>query len=233
MASRWFQVSLTAANIYIAANPSRRGSRKCTKECIAMLRHLYLDFDIGGEVRPTSLWASDTVLKPTAALSTSLGKYPTLWRVDSFNFERHESTLKLPAIAFGGDPACTDCNWILRWPRFRNCKYDPRYPVTLKYPCDLTSNPAGFRLDIPAPNAMLLHHAIPSRKHPASRPIPNTIGRGFCGNLPMEKAPLGLQQRLLPAALISLNFSTTRSERSMSNRPDLVFRWRTLLSCCL
>src|SRR5271154_7488727 len=37
------------ANIYVAANPLRSGSRKRTKDCIAAVRHLYLDIDVDGE----------------------------------------------------------------------------------------------------------------------------------------------------------------------------------------
>jgi hypothetical protein len=42
--------------------------------------------------------------------------------------------------SFGGDPAGTDCNRVLRLPEFLNCEYDPVYPV---------------RLDILTPDALL------------------------------------------------------------------------------
>jgi len=103
---------------------------------------------------------------PNVILSTSLGKYQILWRVGGFAFEQQESTLKLLAIAFGGDFACTDCNRVLHLPRFLNCKYDPAYPVTVEYPSDSTWNPGDFRLDISAVDAMLLSRATSSRKHP-------------------------------------------------------------------
>ena len=166
MASRRFLVVVSGAKIYVTANPLRSGGRQCTKDSIATVRHLSLDFDSDGEARLTSVWASDTVPTPTAILSTSLGKYQILRPIDSFTFEQQESTLKLPAIPFGGDPACMDCNWVLRLPGFRNCENDPSYPITVKYPCDSTSNPSDFRLDIPAANALPLPHAIPSREHP-------------------------------------------------------------------
>ena len=122
------------ANVYVAANPLRSDSRKRTKESIAAVRHLYLDFDTDGEAQLTSLRASDAVPPPNAVLSTSLGKYQVLWRVEGFTFEQQESALKLLAITFGGDPACTDCNRVLRLPGFLNRKYDPAYPVTVEYP---------------------------------------------------------------------------------------------------
>ncbi len=154
------------ANIYVAANPLRCGSRKRTKESIATVRHLYLDLDTDGEARLSSLRASDAVPPPNAVLSTSSGKYQVLWRVDGFTLEQQESALKLLAITFGGDPACTDCNRVLRLPGFLNCKYDPAYPVTVEYPGDCTWNSDDFRLDILAADAMLLPHPIPPGKHP-------------------------------------------------------------------
>jgi hypothetical protein len=166
MASCRFLVVVSGAKIYVSAHPLRSDRRKRTKDSIATVRHLYLDFDSDGEARLTSLLTSDTVPTPTAVLSTSLGRYQTLCRIDNFTFERQENTLKLPAVPFGGDRACMDRKRVLRLPGFRNCKHDPPYPVTVKYPCDSTSNLGDFRLDIPAANALPLPHAIPSRKHP-------------------------------------------------------------------
>jgi hypothetical protein len=157
----------TGANIYVAANPLRPASRKRTKECIAAVRHLYLDLDPDGEARLTSLRASGAVPPPNAVLSTSLGKYQILWRVGGFTLEQQESALKLLAITFGGDPACTDCNRVLRLPGFLNCKYDhPAYPVTVEYPGDSTWNSDDFRLDILAADAVLSSRSITPRKHP-------------------------------------------------------------------
>ncbi len=78
-----------------------------------------------------------------------------LWHVDGFDFEGQETALKLLAIAFGGDPACTDCNRVLRIPGFLNCKYSPAHAVAVEYPCDLPWNPADFHLDNATANAML------------------------------------------------------------------------------
>jgi len=156
------------ANVYVAANPLRSDSRKRTKECIASVRHLYLDLDTDGETRLTSLRVSDAVPPPNAILSTSLGKYQILWRVDGFTLEQQESALKLLAITFGGDPACTDCNRVLRLPGFVNCKYDPVYPVTVEYPGNSSWNFDDFRLDILAADAILSSRAITARKQPAN-----------------------------------------------------------------
>ncbi|HVJ09449.1 MAG TPA: RepB family DNA primase [Acidisarcina sp.] len=135
------------ANIYVSANPLRPGSRKRTKECIASVRHIYIDIDEDGDARLAALRVSDRVPAPTTILSTSPGKYQALWRVAGFDFERQEQTLKLLAQAFGGDPACTDRNRVLRIPGFFNRKYSPVHPVTVEYPADATYGPGDIRLD--------------------------------------------------------------------------------------
>ncbi|WP_263359641.1 RepB family DNA primase [Acidicapsa ligni] len=154
------------ANVYAAANPLLTGSRKRTKESIASVRHLYIDIDTDGDTRLAALRASDAVPTPSAILSTSPGKYQVLWRVEGFDFASQESALKLLAIAFGGDSACTDCNRVLRLPGFLNRKYALAHRVTVEYPCDSVWTPADFRLDSGAVDAMLFDHAIPPRRQP-------------------------------------------------------------------
>ena len=154
-------------NIYVAANPLRPGSRKRTKESIASVRHLYIDIDMDGDARLAALRASELVPPPTSILSTSLGKYQVLWRVEGFDLVRQEQTLKLLAIAFGGDPACTDCNRVLRVPGFLNRKCLPAHRVTVAYPDDSIWTPDDFQLDADAVDAMLLGNAIACRKPPS------------------------------------------------------------------
>jgi hypothetical protein len=134
------------ANVYVSANPLHTGSRKRTKECVASIRHLYIDIDEDGDARLAALRASDAVPAPTAIVSTSPGKYQALWRVSGFDFERQEQTLKLLAQAFGGDHACTDRNRVLRVPGFYNRKYSLAHRVAVEYPTDATYGPADFRL---------------------------------------------------------------------------------------
>jgi hypothetical protein len=154
------------ANVYVAANPLLSGSRKRTKESIASVRHLYIDIDTDGDARLATLRASDAVPTPSAIPSTSPGKYQVLWRVEGFDFDAQENALKQLAIAFGGDPACTDRNRVLRLPGFLNRKYNPSHGVTVEYPCDSVWTAAEFRLDSSAADAMLFDHAIPPRKQP-------------------------------------------------------------------
>jgi len=124
----------------------------------------HLDFDIW-EADLNSLPPPVTVPTSTAILSTSLGRYPILWRVVGFTFTHQESTLKLLTIVLGSYLDCTSCNRILRLQGLPNREYDLARPFTVEHSCDSTRNPDGHRLDIPSTNAMLSSRAITLRKH--------------------------------------------------------------------
>jgi RepB DNA-primase N-terminal domain len=150
----------SGANIYVAANPLVPGSRKRTKESIAGVRHLYLDLDTDGDAKLAALRSSNTVPIPTAIVLTSAGKYQVLWRVESLPFEQQESLLKVLAMTFGGDPACTDLNRVLRLPGFLNQKYTPAPVVTVEYPSDSAWHSEDFRLANTEPNRELIRPLI-------------------------------------------------------------------------
>ena len=153
---RWLaHENASGMNVYVAANPLRSGSRKRTKECIAEIRHVYLDIDCDGDAHLTALEASEAVPEPTTIVSTSPGKYQVLWRVEGFDFALQEGTLKQLAIAFGGDTACTDCNRVIRVPGFHNVKYTPSHPVTVQYGNHSISNPGCFALATDSPDPVL------------------------------------------------------------------------------
>ena len=143
------------ANIYIAANPLRSGSRKRAKESIAEVRHLYIDIDADGDACVAALRASHELSTPTVVIATSPGKYQVLWRVEGFDFSTQEDTLKRLALAFGGDPACTDCNRVIRVPGFHNRKYEPAHPVTVEYDGDSIAHLEDFRLLFGSPDVVL------------------------------------------------------------------------------
>jgi hypothetical protein len=158
----------TGANIYIGANPLVSGSRKRTKESVAEVRHLYLDLDTAADAKMVALQSSNAVPIPVAIVYTSPGKYQVLWRVESFPFEQQESLLKALAIMFGGDPACTDRNRVLRLPGFLNQKYDSAHLVTVVYPSESIAHSEDFRLGNPVPNRELIRGAI-GRVKPAGK----------------------------------------------------------------
>jgi hypothetical protein len=177
----------TGANVYVAANPLLSGSRKRTKENVSEVRHLYLDLDTDADAKLATLRASNGVPIPNAVVSTSAGKYQVLWRVESFSFEQQESMLKVLAMAFGGDPACTDVNRVLRLPGFLNQKYTPAPVAAVEYLSDSTSHAEDFRIPIPEMNRELIRppigHANVPGKHSDSEDFedvnPDPIRRLF------------------------------------------------------
>src|ERR1700741_371115 len=71
---RWLaHENLGGANVYVAANPLRFGSRKRTKESIDEVRHLYIDIDSDGDARLAAIRSADVVPTPSTILSTSPG----------------------------------------------------------------------------------------------------------------------------------------------------------------
>jgi len=161
--------NMNGANIYVAANPLRPGSRKRTKESIASVRHIYIDVDTDGEARIAAVQSSDLVPAPTVILSTSPGKYQALWRVDGFDLVSQEDLLKHLAIAFGGDPACTDCNRVLRVPGFLNRKYDPAHLVSAEYFGNSVHKPNDFRWPTAPMDSALYERFHLTPKRPGKR----------------------------------------------------------------
>ena len=154
---RWLaHENANGVNVYVAANPLRFGSRRRTKECIAEVRHLYLDIDSEGDARLAALRASDLVPQPNSIVFTSPGKYQVLWSVQGFDFAMQELMLKQLASAFGGDAACTDCNRVIRVPGFHNAKYTPAHFVNVEYLSGSAAQPEGFRLADGSSSAMHL-----------------------------------------------------------------------------
>ena len=156
------------ANVYVAANPLIPGSRKRTKESIAEVRHLYLVLDTDGDTKLTAIRESNAVPIPNAIVTSSAGKYQVLWRVESIQFEQQESLLKVLAITFGGDHACTDRSRVLRLPGFLNQKYRPAPVATVEYLSDSTSHAEDFRLPNPGANPepirpLIVHANVPGK----------------------------------------------------------------------
>lgn len=186
----------SGANVYFAANPLLPGSRKRTKESVAQVRHLYLDLDSDGAAKLAALRSSNMVPIPTAIVSTSPGKYQVLWRTAGVPFEQLEILLKLLAMTFGGDPACTDCNRVLRLPGFLNQKYSPAHLVTVEYPSEATVHYEDFRLPIPAPNRDLVRGPIQPRKPAGKHSNSERDWAWILGELAHGKDPVKLTRTL-------------------------------------
>ena len=186
----------TGANVYFAANPLISGSRKRIKESVAEVRHLYLDLDTDGDEKVAALRSSNTVPIPTAIVSTSPDKYQVLWRVESIPFEQQEALLKALAITFGGDPACTDCNRVLRLPGFLNQKYAPAHLVTVESPTLSVWHQEDFKLARPVPNRNLIRGLIGPLKLTGKHSHSESDWAWILGELARGRDPLKLTRTL-------------------------------------
>ena len=186
----------TGANVYFAANPLISGSRKRTKESVAEVRYLYLDLDTDGEAKLAALRTSNMVPIPNAIVFTSPRKYQVLWRVESVPFEQQEALLKVLAITFGGDPACTDCNRVLRLPGLLNQKYALAHLVTVEYPTLSVWRSEDFKLPDPVPNREPIRGPMAPLKRAGKHSHSESDWAWILGELARGKDPLKLTRRL-------------------------------------
>ena len=194
---RWLAYeNARGANVYVAVNPLRFGSRKRTKESIDGVRHLYIDIDSDGDARLGAVRSSDSVPTPSTILSTSPAKYQVLWQVDDFRFAEQERLLKLLATAFGGDLACTDCNRVLRLPGFLNNKYDPAHLVTAEYPTNSVAKPEDFRLDDALIESLPICPSKPRQTAPGQRTNSENDWAWIARELAAGKDPVKLTRAL-------------------------------------
>src|SRR5712664_1718016 len=94
-----FQAWLRHANasrfeIYVGMNPVKEDSRTRTKESIATIRHIYLDFDENGTAAVQALMKRDDLPEPNYLINTSGGKWQVVWKVEGFGPEEAERLQK-------------------------------------------------------------------------------------------------------------------------------------------
>jgi hypothetical protein len=118
--------------IYVSMNALREDARGRTKEDVAVIRHVYLDFDHDGTAAVQSLFRRRDLPVPSYVVSTSPGKWQVSWRVEGFAKDKAEDLQRALAREMGADPAATDCARVLRLPGFYNHKYDRPYLVRVE-----------------------------------------------------------------------------------------------------
>lgn len=106
------------AGIFVTINETDGNGRRKTN--ITRVRALFVDLD-GAPVEPVQSG-------PTPAhivTATSPGKYHAYWRVSDCPLDACEPALKELIGRYGGDPACSDRNRVLRLPGFWHRKREP------------------------------------------------------------------------------------------------------------
>jgi RepB DNA-primase from phage plasmid len=137
IAARDFQAWLRHKNareheIYVSMNVLRPDARGRTKADVAMIRHVYLDFDDHGTEAVERLLKRSDLPRANYLLNTSPDKWQAVWKVDGFAKDQAEDLQRGLARETAADPAATDCSRVLRLPGFYNHKYANKHLVDVQ-----------------------------------------------------------------------------------------------------
>ena len=167
--------------VYLSLNALKESAEGRTKADVAVIRHLFLDFDENGTAAVEKLLKRGDLPKPNYVTSTSPGKWQVLWRVEGFAPDQCEELQRMLARETGADIAATDCARVLRVPGFQNHKYARRYLVSVE---KLTGEVYGVerfpRISADDP----VRSAVASR---SARIIPIGEGLGVCKTRPRAR----------------------------------------------
>jgi len=118
--------------VYISMNALNDGARGRTKADVAIIRHVYLDFDENGTAAVESLVNREDLPKPNYLVNSSPDKWQVNWKVEGFGKEEAEALQRALVRETGADPAATDSARVLRLPGFYNHKYASPYFVRVE-----------------------------------------------------------------------------------------------------
>jgi hypothetical protein len=149
VASAEFQAWLRHQNasrfeVYVSMNALKDGSRSRTKDDVAEIRHVYLDFDDNGTAAVQTLLKRDDVPQPNYLVNSSPDKWQVVWKVEGFAPEEAERLMRHMVRENGADPAATDSSRVLRLPGFANHKYGKPFVVSVETRATETYRPERF-----------------------------------------------------------------------------------------
>jgi hypothetical protein len=162
------------SEVYISMNALAGDARGRTKADVAIVRHVYLDFDENGTAAVVALVKREDLPKPNYLVNSSPDKWQVVWKVEGFVKEEAEALQQALVRETGADPAATDSARVLRLPGFYNHKYVSPYFVRVESlaaeryrPEQFPKFPADERLGRSNTNGT----RNPSRQRPTSRAI--------------------------------------------------------------
>jgi hypothetical protein len=117
------------ADVFVSMNALSERARGRTRSDVAVIRHLYLDFDENGTQAIQHLQAREDIPKPNYLVNTSPDHWQVSWKVQGFSREQAELMMRELVREFGADPAATDCARVMRVPGFVNYKRHPGHLV--------------------------------------------------------------------------------------------------------
>ncbi len=130
--------------VYVSMNALKEGSRSRTKDDVAEIRHVYLDFDDNGTAAVQALLKRDDVPQPNYLVNSSPDKWQVVWKVEGFVHDEAERLMRHLVRETGADPAATDSSRVMRLPGFANHKYGRPYVVSVELRATETYRPEHF-----------------------------------------------------------------------------------------
>lgn len=130
--------------VYISMNTLKASATGRTKQDIANIRHVFLDFDHQGPQALERLTSRQDLPAPHFVVTTSPGKYQVIWKVEGFTLDQAERLQQALARETGADIAATDATRVLRLPGFENHKYSQPHLVTAEQMENPTARPEDF-----------------------------------------------------------------------------------------
>jgi len=130
---RWLRfLNKERYEIYVSMNAVREDAFGRKKSDIALIRHVYLDFDKDGTQAVRNMVARTGMPKPNHLIESSPGKWQAVWRVDGFQPSAAEELMRGMVREFGADPAAVDSARVLRLPGFFNHKYETPHFIPIQ-----------------------------------------------------------------------------------------------------
>ena len=134
----------TRFEVYVSMNALKEDSRSRTKDDVAEIRHVYLDFDDNGTSAVQALLKRDDVPQPNYLVNSSPDKWQVVWKVEGFANEDAERLMRHLVRETGADPAATDSSRVMRIPGFANHKYGRPFVVSVEPRATETYRPEHF-----------------------------------------------------------------------------------------
>jgi hypothetical protein len=231
---RWLRhMNASRYDVYVGMNPVKPEATGRTKEDIATVKHLYLDFDQGGRKAVDAMIARPDLPKPAFVIETSPDKHQVVWKAEGFDAPTAERLLRGLAREAGADVAATDVSRVLRLPGFNNWKREQPHFVTVERMQAAAARPGDFPaaaydrgrdLAAPDPGARVYRAAnpveTPSRVSQSEKDWGWVLGRLERGDSPESvKRDLAEQRVDKPNPLYYAEHTVTRAMQKAVIQP--------------
>jgi hypothetical protein len=127
--------------VYVGMNTLNPNARSRTKEDVAAVRHIYLDFDHNGTTAVQSMIQRTDLPEPNYLINSSPGKWQVVWKVEGFQQDEAERLMRQLVRELGQRIRPSTSHVLSKTPRAAAASRVPR-------------RTGGWREEFPNPNAI-------------------------------------------------------------------------------